>query len=171
MEPISTGVMAAIGLGFQAFGMFSSQSSAKEYNEAQTKEIALEQQRNALQYKAMVLKARRDNIQILRQTQQARAAGLVAATSQGAQFSSSAAAGQGQASAQGAWNSLGIAQNLEIGKDIFSVDSQISQSKIQMANAQMGMQEGQAFSSFGSSLMGSATPFGRLFSGFGNKNG
>lgn len=167
MEPISMMLMIGAGLGLEAFGGMKSHSASKDYNAAQVQSIALQQQVEEKHRTAMELDARRKQLENLRQVQRASSLGLAASVNQGSQFSSGAAGGQSQVASQGAWNSTGISQNLQIGEDIFGLNSQISTQKIAMANAQQNMQTGQAISQFGGQLIGASGAFGRLTSGFG----
>lgn len=167
MEPISTLLMAGAGLGFQAVGMFNSVSAASQQSEAQMRSIALQQKVEAQRQKAMELDARRKQMELLRNAQKARALALTNATSQGAGQGSGLQGGYGQISGD-AGNTLGgINQNLDIGRSIFGLNSQISQENLNLAKAGQQAALGQGLSSFGGSLINSAGTFGKLASGFG----
>lgn len=170
MEPFSMMLMMGAGLAFQGAGMFESSEGSKEYNESKKREIALEQKVDEQRRIKMNLDASRMQMENLRNVQRARSQSLTAATSQGAAGSGSSGlqGAYGQIKAQGAWNSLGITQNLEIGNKVFDLNAQISQERIQQADANQKMQLGQGLSSFGSSLFGAGAAFGRLASGFGS---
>lgn len=108
-------------------------TGAQAQNQA-TKEIAgLEQGVEAQRFQAMELDARRQTMDAIRNNQRARALGLTSATQQGAQFGSGLQGGYGQISGQTNTNLLGIGQNLEIGRNIFGLNSQITQQKLAYA--------------------------------------
>ena len=164
------GGIGAAGLGLSAFGTISSIMSAKTEANLSKQEADISGQNAALEQKvhdqkqqAMVLSAKRSDIENYRKTQQAKSLGLTTAANQGAQFGSGEAGAQGAATAQGAFNALGISQNLEIGKNIFSYDDQISQNKIKMADLQSQAADAKSsgatasgLSSLGGSLLKSA---------------
>lgn len=168
--PYGMAIGAAVGIGFQLFGASQASDAAKEQNAAQVRKIELEKKVEEQHRVAMELDANRKNIENIRQVQRARAASLTSATSQGASGagSSGLAGGLGQISAQGAWNSLGISQNLQIGRSIFDINAQISNENIALANAGVHSQEAAGYSSLGTNIMGSLGAVGRLSSGFGN---
>jgi len=168
MEPFSMMFMMGAGLGMQAIGGLLGHSASEEYNQAQKQQIGLEQKVEAQRKDSMELDARRRSLENLRNVQRARSMALNSATSQGAQFGSGLQAGYSQISAQGSWNQAGISQNQAIGENIFGLNEQMSQNKITMANANMDLQTSQGLSSFGSSLIGAARPFGQIFSGYSN---
>lgn len=171
MEPISMMLMMGAGLGMQAFGGLTTNSATREANEAQQRNIQLEQQVEGQRRQMMNLDFQRKSMENLRNAQRARSISLTNATSQGAGFGSGLQGGYGQIAGQSGTNQVGLNQNFQIGQNVFDLNAQISQNKITMANAQMNAQTGQGISSFGSSLVNSATTFGRLASGFGSSSG
>jgi hypothetical protein len=111
---------------------------------AATKEITgLEQQTEAQRFAAMELDARRQSLEAIRQGQRARALGLTSATQQGAGYGSGLQGGYGQISGQTNQNLLGIGQNLEIGRNIFGINSQITQQRLAYAAGGDIINEGQ----------------------------
>jgi hypothetical protein len=167
MEPYSTAIFGSIGLGLQAASFFGGQGSADAYNEEQKQQIQLQKQVEAQRRQAMELDASRKQRENIRQVQRARSVALTNATSQGAAQGSGLQGGYGQIQGQGAWNALGISQNLQIGRNIFDLNAQISDSKIRMADAQRDQQFWQGLGSLGSSMTSAAGGFGKLGSGFG----
>lgn len=171
MEPFSTLMMTAVGIGLQAYGAISGYSAAEQYTQASVKKIGLERDVEGQKRQAMELDARRKSLQTMRQAQQARSAGLAAATNQGAGGdllqggNSGYAGGQAQVRGDETTNLLGINQNLTIGRNIFDLNSKISDQSVAQAYAQQSMQQSQGFSQLGTSLVGSAGAFGRLTSG------
>lgn len=125
--------------GAQATLAASEQSSRINQGIIQSQQ-AIEGQR----MQAMELDARRQRMENLRQAQRARAMGTIAATSQGALFSTGLQGGRGQISGQTGVNALGIQQNLEIGRNIFAQNAQISQGQIANENLRLSLARQQA---------------------------
>jgi len=164
MDPISGGLMLA-GLGFKLFGMSESMSASKEYNAAQQQAIQAQMAEDQTRQKQNHVMADRLKLENLRRAQQASALATTNASAQGALQSSSIQTGRSQIRSQAGYNEQGVNTNLMFSDQLFAFEGQENQAKIRMGNAQMGMQEGNAFNAFGSDLLGSMTPFGRLFSG------
>lgn len=170
---------AIVGTGVSAAGAYNSyqgakgQSQASQEAAAASKKIAeFEQQIEAQKFKAMEIDARRRSLESVRLGQRARSMGLAAATSQGAGAGSGLQGGYGQASGQLGTSLVGISQNLEIGRNIFGLNSSISQQKMAIADAQakgasFGTQSalGSGLSSLGSSIAGSGKAAGGIFGG------
>lgn len=165
MDPLSQMLMMGGGLVAQTIGGIMNYGAQKDYNQAQVQTIGLEKQVNQQHREAMELTSRRDMLQNLRHTQIARATALTNATSQGASYGSGLQGGYSEISGQGNTNEAGVTQNLQIGRNIFGLDDQINQQKINMANASQSMQTAQGISSFGTSLFGASKAFGSLTSG------
>lgn len=101
---------------------------------AATKAITgYEQDIEAQRFKAMELDANRQSMDVVRNLQRARALGLANATQQGASRGSGLQGGYGQASGEAGQNLLGISQNLDIGRNIFGLNSNITQQKLAYA--------------------------------------
>lgn len=102
----------------------------------------IEQQR----YNAMILAANRQQLEIVRQGQRARAMALTTATAQGAakQGASALGGGYGQISGQTNQNLLGVTQNLGIGANIFALNAGITQQKIGLNELQDTLAQQQA---------------------------
>lgn len=184
MDPLTLAI-GAVGLGASLFGGISSANSAhqaaqvqqQEYQQAfgiQTNISNEEQQVNNQRQQQMEMSARRQSLQQFRTMQQARAQSIANSTSQNAQFSSSAKSGADNTTAQGLFNVSGINQNLAVGENIFSLDRQISASKLQLsgvqtaANIQLsGLQSDQAtdqgIANIGGALMKGAGTISNIF--------
>lgn len=169
MDPVSIG-LSAIGLGMKLFGSFSGADHTAEYaqqmNAQEQQKFGLEKQVNEQRRQSMELSASRQNLETFRRVQQARAAGLQAATNQGAQFGSGYAGGQGSINAQGMFNVQGVNQNLAIGRNIFGLDNQITDVNARESTIKSNFQgqqaQDQAWQSLGGSLMGSAGTIGNI---------
>lgn len=100
--------------------------------------IAQEQAVQESNRQAMELGARRQSLEIIRQQQRGRALALTANVAQGgsgAVNGSSALQGAyGQIGGQTGVNMLGVSQNLQIGRDIFTANQNISNNRIDSAN-------------------------------------
>lgn len=161
MAAISAAI-AGIGLGLSAFGAVSQRSAAKEQSAIQQQMIRQEQEQEENRKKAMELDARRRQMEIIRQSQRVRAMGLTAANAQGAAFGSGLQGGYGQASGQTGVNLLGVQQNLQLGETSFDINSQISQSRIQLAQAQGAYASAGALTSLGGTILHNASTFGNI---------
>lgn len=85
---------------------------------------------------AMEVDARRNQLEIIRTQQRARAMGLATAKHQGASGGSGLQGAYGQFSGQTGVNLLGVQQNLEVGRNIFDQNAQISANNIATADLQ-----------------------------------
>jgi hypothetical protein len=172
MDPLTliTGASAIGGIVSKLFGTSESTSAAKAQAQAQSaynvQQTRLEQQVEAQRMQAMEVDARRKQREAIRNQQRAQSMALTSATAQGAQFGSGLQGGYGQISGDTGTSQLGIQQALETGRNIFGINSQLSQAKIDFsqqtaANTQKQL-EGQAWSSFGGSLIQGAPTFGKV---------
>lgn len=166
MDPITiaSGVMAGVGVGMQLFGMNKQQSAQKEMSAAQQQLTQMEFQQEGVRMRAMELDARRRSLEMLRNTQRARAMALVNANSQGAIRGSGLQGGYGQIAAAGAWNAMGVNQALLSGRENFAISAQMSNQKILLQQAQSRASEGAGLMSMGGSLL-SAMPHASKFAG------
>ena len=163
-------VIAAVGVGFSAYGASQQSSAAKSQANSQQEMIAQQQRQEALRRQAMELDARRRQSEILRQTQRARAIAIATSNSQGGLLGSGIQGGFGQISGQSGVQSLGIGQNLEIGQNIFASNALESQAKIGYAQAGSQMATGAVLSSLGGSLVSNAGTLNNIFGGFGRSS-
>lgn len=162
MDPFT--IMLGLGAGLKAFGLLESHSASKQANAAQVQSIQLQQQVEDQRRKAMEIDASRKQLENIRNAQRGRSMALAAATSQGAQFGSSLQGGYGQISGQEGWNSTGIDQQLDIGRNVFGLNAQISQQKVTQARAGQKMQDAQGISSLGGDIMGSINTLNKITS-------
>ena len=170
---IGGGVLGAVGAAGSVFeGMqlanTQSQESTLSSNMAQ-----LGIQENQLRMQQMSMNTNRQQMQNLRNLQRARASGMSAAVSSGAQFGSGIKGAQGAASAEAGTNELSTAQNFMVGKGMFGLMNQQAQDQMQMAGLQSKAATQQGImsmfggaSGLGSGMMGGASSFGKLFGGF-----
>lgn len=155
---VAGGIGAAAGLGASIFGGLQQMDAASQQSSISKNITGLEQQAEGQRMQSMELSARRQSMEVLRQNQRAQAMATNNATNQGAQFGSGLQGGLAQVADQSGVNLQGINQNLEIGRNMFAINSQISQQKIQMADAKSREATGGAIAGLGKSIGGSIGP-------------
>lgn len=174
MDPV-TGTIAAIGLGLKLFGGMEASNTASQEAQVSAQNAQYEGQENDQRKQQMELSAYRGQLQDIRNTQRARAMGINAAVNQGAQYGSGLQGGIASTESQGMFNVQGINQNLEIGKNIFGIDSKISANNVQLAGLKGQEASEQGIASMGGSILSSAGTLGTLTktaaAGFGNMGG
>lgn len=157
-----TGGFGLLGAAGSIFGGLESASGAKAKFQAEENIAGLEMQANNVRRQAMELSARRQQLQNVRNAQQAQSMALASAVNSGAQFSSSAQSGQRQANAQAAYSNEGVSQNLQFGEQIFNIDNSIDQQKIAEAQAESQISSGQGLSSIFGAIGSQAGNIGKL---------
>lgn len=169
MAAISAAI-GAVGLGTSLLGGSQASSAAKQMAGIQEEIGWKERVADATRYQQMLLNSQRQQIEIVRNGQRARALALNAATNQGAQYGSGLAGGLGQIAGQTGEQSLQVNENLGIGRDMFNNNFQISMLKNQLGQAQSDFYSAQGTQRLGASLMGTAPTIGNLTQGlsFGN---
>lgn len=174
MDPV-TGTIAAIGLGLKLFGGMNASKDASQEAQLSGQNAGYEGQINDQRAQQMELSAYRGQLQDIRNTQRARAMGINAAVNQGAQYGSGMQGGIADVENQGNFNLQGITQNLQIGRNIFGLDSKISQNNVGIANLKGNEATAQGEASLGGSILSSAGTLGTLTktaaAGFGNMGG
>lgn len=163
MDPFS--LLGLVGAGLSFGGTLGSLFESKEAKKERERQAQLELQLNQKRREAMELSARRMQTENLRNTQLQRSMALTSATAQGAQLGTGLAGGLAQVSATGAWNAAGISQNLEIGRDMFGLNEQISRSKMSESDSMSQMAMYQGLSSLGGSMFSASGKLGSLFGG------
>src|ERR1700721_3625446 len=167
------GAVGAVGAGLSIAGANGEYSAQQSESNISQGTAALEEQINQQRMQQMVLTAQRQELQNYRNTQKARAMAVAAGVNQGAGtgsgvpgggVSSGVAGGLAGASATGAFNNLGITQNLQIGETIGGLTSNIDQNQIQMAQQQSKAATYAGLSSLGSSLSSASGGIGALAS-------
>lgn len=184
MDPFTLLIAGLGAIGSIAGGIGESETAQKEASIASqesgvSREItSLESAENSQRQLAMQINARQSMLRNARMTQLSMSQNLASAAASGAQFGSGLAGGEAQARTGGAFNQLGIQQNLDIGNTLFGIQSQITGNQMTMATMQ-GQQatlQGQgamfgAIASIGGSMLNAAGPGGRLLGNFfGNAN-
>lgn len=171
--PVGMAVGAAVGLGLSAWGMFTNYENAKEssqrQNQIQTAMAQIETQQDDVRRKAMELDASRRSMEIMRNMQRARSLAVIRATTQGAGLGSGIGGGVAQVQQQASWELSGINDNTLFGRSMFSLNAQLNQQKLLMAQSSAESQTnaalGQGLQQAGSSILGSLGPIDRLSRG------
>lgn len=161
MDPFTLG-MDAVGLGFKVAGLFGGMDQAKRSASLSYGIAQDEQKINAQKYQQMLLESHRRQMENFRNIQRQRSMATAAAVNQGAQFGTGLFGGLAQISDQGGVNDLGINQSKEIGTNIFNLNNDISNKKIQQSFAQSNMATDQSLMSLGGSMLQNSGTFGNL---------
>jgi len=151
--PFVFAATAVAGIGMQVVGMQKQASASKEMAAQQQEQIRLQQQAEAQRQQMMELDARRKQMEIFRQQQRTRAMAVSTANNQGGLFGSGIQGGLGQIAGQAGTQLTSLGQNLEIGRNIFGINSQISDSRILSSQAQSQYMSGQSISALGGTLI------------------
>ena len=159
--------VGAVGLGLSLFGGMGASHDAEQAAQIQGQIAGLEGNVNEQRRSAMQLDSRRKSLEQIRLAQRTSAQATAAATNQGAQFGSGLQGGLAQIEGQGAFNLAGINQNLEIGQNIFDINSQISGQKMALSKVQTSMATNQGISSLGGGIMQAAPFVQKASQGFG----
>jgi len=145
--------LAVVGVGFSAFGASKQIEASKEMKNQQQEIVRQEQAAEAERKKQMELDARRKQMEIIRQQQRARSMALATATAQGAAQGSGLMGGYGQIGGVTGTNLLGVQQNLEIGRNLFGINQNIGNARINYAGAQAQYGMGSGISSLGGAII------------------
>lgn len=154
--------LAAGGMVMSLMGSMQSSAASNDYYNNQKDIGKQELNINNEKRKAMEIDARRRTLEMVRNNQKARSLAQTSATAQGSQFGSGLQGAYGGIAGQSETNVVGVNQNLEIGRNIFGFDTQISQDRIADAGFQSQMNQGQGMSSLGGSLMNSSGKLGQM---------
>lgn len=163
--------ISAIGLGMSIFG--GSEQSRISHEQAETsadiarQEMAINQEKQ----KAMEVMGRRQQLEIVRNGQRARAMAENNATNQGAQFGSGLQGGLAQISDDTGFNLSGVDQALMTGRAISGFNNLISQDKIKLAQLGGDAATAGGFASLGGSIMRAGPYVGAMSGGFGSSRG
>lgn len=160
--------LAAGGLAMSLIGSAKASTASNSYYQGEQNIAGLELKVNEQRKSAMEVDARRRQLEVVRNNQRARSMAQTTATSQGAQFGSGLQGAYGGIGGQSETNLLGVNQNLEIGRNIFGLDTQISQQKIANAGFESQISTDKATANTGNMLMSSAGKISNLASGVGS---
>lgn len=168
MDPISIG-LGVVGLGTSLYGMFGSVSNAHAESQVSQDEIGLEQKQNDVRQQAMETSGRRNQLQILRTTQRARAMAVQAGSSQtGSLTGSGVQGGIAETTNEGYYGLQGVNQQLSFGRSLFGLDASISADKQRMSQLKGSDATDQGITSLGNAAMKIGPTVGNIFGG-GNR--
>lgn len=170
MDPLTIGLSIA-GMGLQAFGAFGAAGKSKQIAQESQAIAGDEQKINEQRRLQMQLEAQRSQLQNMRNAQRLRAQATAAAVNQGATFGSGLYGGLAGITDQEGVNALGINQNLDIGQNIFSLNSDISEHKKVTAGLQGDMATDQSLMSLGGALVTGAKTISNIAGSFGGMSG
>lgn len=159
--------VSALGLGMSIFGGLDQSRIAKEQANVSMDVARQEQGINDQKQQAMELAGRRQQLEIIRNNQRARALAENNATNQGAQFGSGLQGGLAQVTDQSTFNLAGVNSALETGRNIAGFNNSISQDKIRLAQLGGNAASAAGFASLGGSIMKAGPVVGALSGGFG----
>lgn len=170
LDPVSAS-LGVIGIGMQAYGNYEASQDAKKIASISSANAGLEGNINTVKQNQMNFEARRQQLEVFRNTQRARAQGMQAAVSQGAQYGSGLSGGQADTLNQGLFAAKGIQENQAFGNQIFGYNAQISSNNQQIATLKGDQATDQGWSSLGQSLLSSSGTVGNIFGSNKNNNG
>jgi len=162
--------VSAVGLGMSLFGG-TQQSKIAQQQAAVSGDIAKQELGiNAEKQKAMEISGRRQQLEVMRNTQRATALATNNAVTQGAQFGTGLQGGLAQVTDEGNFNMNGINSALMTGRAIAGYNNTISQDKIQLASLGGDAASAAGLSSLGGSILKAGPFIGNLSSGFGKSS-
>lgn len=159
------------GIGLSIAGGIGSASAASQKAEAERAIAGLETKQDQVRKQAMEISARRQQMEVLRNQQRARSLALNNATSQGAQFGSGLQGGYGQVAGQSGVNLLGISQGLQSGQQMFGLNQQVNQQKMNIASSESSAATSAGLSKLGGGLLNSFQPIKNLSGNLGSNSG
>lgn len=161
MDPFTLGA-GIVGLGLQLFGGIGASNDAHRASEINQGIAQDEQGINEQKRTQMEMTARRQQLEVMRNAQRARAQGTAAAVNQGANLGSGLQGGLAQITDQAAFNSQGISNNLAIGENIFNYNNDISGKKQQLSSVQADQATDQSIMSLGGALVSNSKTIGNI---------
>lgn len=162
IDPISSS-LGIIGIGMQIYGNMEAAQTAKQIASISSANAGLEGNINSVKQTQMNFEARRQQLEIFRNTQRARAQGMQSAVNQGAQYGSGLAGGLADTTNQGMFKSAGVANNQILGNQVFGYNAQISSNNQQIATLKGQQAEDQGWSSLGQNILSSSGTVGNIF--------
>lgn len=157
-----TGGLTAASMFMQWQGGQKAAQASQQQAQLSAQNAGFEMQIDQQRRQAMELDAQRKSMDVIRNAQRARATALSNAAGSGSQFGSGLQGGYGQISGQSGFNLLGINQNRMIGENIFGLNQQIDQNKMQIASLGGTLASAEGEMGFGKSLGGAIGPLSNL---------
>lgn len=157
-------ILAATAVAGTATSIYSVSQQNKYNQQALESQQKIEDQRR----QAMELDARRKNLEIIRNMNRARSIALSNSVASGTQGGSGLQGGYGQISGEGNNQLLSVNQNLDIGRNIFGLNADITAARSGAADASTLGTIGGGLTSLSNSLLNSYGTFNRIGQGFGS---
>lgn len=155
-------IIAAVGVAASIAGTAVSYRASQQQVKAQKQLVAAQQSAENSRQQQMNLDATRKKREIIRQAQVARAAAVSTANAQGAGDTSALAGAEGAISGQSGVNYLGVAQNQQIGNDIFSANASAGAARMKEADAGGLSGLGSGLGSLGGALVKNSGTIARI---------
>lgn len=162
-------VIPAIGIGLQGIGLIGQVTGASEQSRLAQEQLALQKQVEQQRQQAMELDASRRKMEIIRNQQRARSMALTVSNSQGASQGSGLAGAYGQISGVTGTNLTGVNENLQIGRNVFGFNSQITDVRSQMAENESQMAMWKGISGLGGSILNNQGFLNSQFNNLANR--
>lgn len=165
MDPITMmmGAMQIGGMGLSLLGTSDATRAAQQISQDSQAIGGLDIQVNSQRQQQMQLQTNRAQLQNVRNAQMARSQALSGSVNQGANVGSGIAGGLASISGKESTNALASSQNLQIGQNIFGLDSQIDQYRMNMASMQGQQASAQGMMALGGDITKSAGPLSNIF--------
>lgn len=162
-------IIGAVAVGVSAVGVGVSMYGSSQQAKANQDIASQQQQANQISLQAMEVESHRRQLETVRQGQIARSQSTAVATSQNAQLGSGLPGAQAQVTGEQNYNMLGLNQNLDLGKEMNTVNNNISQDRMSLASAQGISAFGSGLTSLGNIGVSTFGSYNRLsqFAGFG----
>lgn len=167
---VAGAAVSAVGLGMSIFGGLDQAAISKQQAQVSGDIANQEQGINNQKQQAMELAGRRQQLEIIRNNQRARALAENNATNQGAQFGSGLQGGLAQVQDESLFNLSGVNTALETGRNIAGYNRAISQDKIRLAQLGGDASSAAGFASLGGSILKAGPIVGSFATGFGGKS-
>lgn len=163
VEPVSTAVIAGVGLATAAFGQSKINKANKQAEAAQNRITQASIQAERLRFRQMVLENRRRQRDIIRQAMIARSTAVSSASGSGALESSGLAGGIGQITSLAGQAGTDQQQNFNIGQGLFQANVEKMNAEMDLARARTKQSTGSGLFSLGSSLVSNSGSLGKSF--------
>lgn len=167
---VAGAAVSAAGLGMSIFGGLDQAGIAKQQAQVSGDIATQEQGINNQKQQAMELAGRRQQLEIIRNNQRARALAENNATNQGAQFGSGLQGGLAQVQDESLFNLSGVNSALETGRNIAGFNQNITKDKLRLAQLGGNAATAGGFASLGGSLMKAGPIVGAFATGSGGRS-
>lgn len=164
MDPISIALGVA-GLGMNLMGGLGQSNISSQMAGLSRANAGIQLQQEGVRRTYMEMVNRRSQVEQVRNAQRMRSQALSASVSDGAQYGSGVQGGMYGVTAQGAFNTQGLRNSLQLGEQNFDLNSQIDANRMQMSSLGSSAAMYQGLSGFGGAMFGASTKIGNMFQG------